>query len=137
MAAFIGFQNAVVIPGLRIATVRLSAPEALVSAVLVPSARGELRRLSISPGARFFHLALELSTPERYARYQCEMRSASGKPFGTASVSNVDVQNEVNLLIPARPLVPGDYEIILRGITNSGATELDRYRFEIDRPVEH
>src|SRR5690242_16678526 len=120
MAVFIGYQNTVLIPGLRLSASN-SAPEALASAVLVPAARGELRTVAVPANARFFQLSLVLDPSKRYERYDCELRSTSGKSFGRVPVAAVDAENTLNLLIPTRTLSAGTYEVALLRVA-SGAT---------------
>ena len=132
--AVIGYQNAIVIPQLRSAATSATAAEVVPSAVLVPSARGASRTISIPPGVRFFHLALDLGPVPTVEQYACDLRSASGKSILRVPVDSVDPVAGLHLVVPANGFSSGTYDAVLLGTSGGTATELAHYRFDVRRP---
>jgi hypothetical protein len=147
LAALVGYQNTVVIPGLRaLATSRFAkghslisspgsaGPELLASALLAPSSRGNPRPVSIPAGARFFHLALDLGPAPSFPKYACDLRSSSGASLWNVPLPTLDPDAGIHLLVPAKAFPPGSYDAVLLGIGKGETRELDHYYFDVRRP---
>ena len=133
LGAFTGYQNAVVIPRLRTLAAESSTAQVLPSVVLFPSIRGPLPFVSVPAAGRFFQLSLEITSTERFERYECDLRSDSGKSILKLRVPMLDPDSTLNLLLPARTFPAGSYQATLRGVTGGETKELDYYPFLIRR----
>jgi hypothetical protein len=135
LAALVGYQNTVVIPGLRaLARSGSAGPEVLASALLAPSSRGNPRLVSIPAGARFFHLALDLGPAPSFPKYACDLRSSSGASLWNVPLPTLDPAAGLHLLVPAKPFPPGSYDAVLLGIGKGETSELVHYYFDVRRP---
>ena len=133
LMTFTGYQNAVVIPGLRSTVAESSAAQVLPSVVLLPPSRGEVPSIAVPRGARFFELSLEVISAGRFDRYECALRSASGRTVLSIPVPAPDASGSLNLLIPAAEFGPGGYEAVLSGAGAAGTQEVGRYGFRVNR----
>jgi hypothetical protein len=133
LVVFTCYQNAVVIPRLRTLAAESSTAQMLPSAVLFPSIRGTLPSVSVPVAARFFQLSLEITSTERFERYECDLRSGSGKSIQKLPVSVLDPDRTLNLLVPAGNFPAGSYGVALLGVTAGETKELDYYPFSIRR----
>jgi hypothetical protein len=133
LVGLMGYQNAIVIPRLRSAVERSSAPEAVSSAILVPSGRGVGRTVAIPPGARFIHLALELGALPPFENYACDLRSASGTSIRRIPLGGVDATAGIHLMVPTSVLPSGSYEAVLLGMSGGQVHELSHHHFDVPR----
>jgi len=133
LAAFSGFQNGVQIPALRSQINQLEKPQVLATALLMPSSRSTPPSIVIPPGSRFVQLSLAgtLTTPA--PRYQCDLRTSSGKSVTRLFVPALDSDSTLNLLVPVNNISAGDYEVILSAINEDSQVQLEHYRFAFVR----
>jgi len=133
LAAFSGYQNGVQIPALRSEVNQLEKPQVLATALLAPSSRSTPPSIVIPPDSRFVQLSLAtpLVTPAR--RYQCDLRTSTGKSVTTLFVPALDSDAPLNLLVPISNISTGDYEVILSAINGDSRVQLEHYRFVLIR----
>ena len=131
LAAFTGYQNAVVIPQLRSSPGGSAAAQAVTSVVLVPSTRGEAPSISVPSAARFFQITLETVAGGVFERYECDLRSGSARTIEKVSVPAPDGSNPINIIVPAGKFAAGSYEAVLVGISGARRQELEIYRFAV------
>jgi putative zinc finger protein len=133
IVAFSGYQNVIEIPALRAHVEELQRPQIVASTVLAPSSRSSVPSIAISPAVQFVQLSLAIGALAPAERYQCDLRSDSGKSIATVPISKLDPDANLTLLIPTASLSIGYYEAVLAGVTGGAATELDHYRFSVRR----
>jgi hypothetical protein len=133
VAAFSGYQNAIQIPALRSEVNQLERPQVLAMNLLAPASRSSMPTIVISPGSRFVQLSLATGAVTQSRRYQCDLRTTSGKLVTTLPVPALDPEAGLDLLIPASKVPSGDYEAILSAVNGDSVTQLERYRFSLTR----
>jgi len=129
LAAFSGFQNGVQIPALRSQLNQFEKPQVLASALLTPSSRSTPPSIVIPADSLFVQLSLATTVMTPAARYQCDLRTSTGKPVTTLFVPALDSDATLNLLVPVSTISAGDYEVILSAINVDSRIQLERYRF--------
>jgi Putative zinc-finger len=134
LVGVIGYQNLVTIPQLRSSPASISQPEAVPSAVLAPSSRGEAPAIFVPAGAHSFHLQLDLRPIGQFEKYACELRSSSGASLWKVPIDTLDPAAGLHLLAPAKAFPPGSYDAVLMGAGQGNNVEIDHYRFDIRRP---
>jgi len=129
LAAFSGYQNGVQIPALRSQINQLEQPQVLATALLAPSSRSTPPSIVIPSGSRFVQLSLATTVVTQAQRYQCDLRTSSGKSVTTIFVPVLDPDATLNLLVPVDAISAGDYEVILSALNGDSRVQLERYRF--------
>ena len=127
------YQNAVEIPALRARVGRLERPMVLSSVLLAPSSRAAVPSIAVSSASPFFQLTLAVSAVRPAGRYECILRSGSGKTLWAGPVATLDPDTNVSVLIPTAAVSDGYYEAVLAGVTGQNVSELDHYRFAVRR----
>jgi len=97
----------------------------------------EPRRLRIPTGVRMVKLQLELDPSVNHRGYRVELNTAGGAHvWGQAGLTarQTDWGRFVTLMIPARALQAGEYELILRGSTIERKGEVAGYYYFIASP---
>jgi len=97
----------------------------------------EPRRLRIPIGVRMVKLQLELDPSVNHRGYRVELNTAGGAHvWGQAGLTarQTDWGRFVTLMIPARALQAGEYELILRGSTIERKGEVAGYYYFIASP---
>jgi len=100
---------------------------------------GEPRRLRIPIGVRMVKLQLELDPSVNHRGYRVELNTAGGAHvWGQAGLTarQTDWGRFVTLMISARALQAGEYELILRGSTNEREGEVAGYYYFIASPSD-
>ncbi len=95
---------------------------------------GEPRRLSVPLGVRMVKLQLELDPSIKHRGYRVELNTAGGTQVWSQSgltSQRADWGRFVTLLMPAGALQAGEYELILRGLTDEGKIEIAGYYYFI------
>ena len=98
---------------------------------------GEPRRLNIPAGVRLVKLQLELDPSISHRTYRAELNTAGGTQVwnqGGLVAQRADLGRFVTLLIPARALHPGEYELTLRGLSDERKREVAGYYYFIASP---
>jgi hypothetical protein len=99
----------------------------------------EPRRLRIPIGVRMVKLQLELDPSVNHRGYRVELNTAGGAHvWGQAGLTarQTNWGRFVTLVIPARALQAGEYELILRGSTNERKGEVAGYYYFIASPSD-
>jgi hypothetical protein len=109
-----------------------------LSAGLVRSA-GDTPRVAVPPGTEFVQVRLNVPAAAGvYAGYRLVVRDADGVTVGGPAAIDaraVTAGQPVTVDLPAEPLTPGDYELVLVGVgPNDGTTDLAEYYLTILRP---
>jgi hypothetical protein len=122
LAAFIGFQNVVVIPALR-------APQSMRSAVILDGeVRASLPQLRPGDAARF-QLALDRA-PE-HGRVIAELTDSSGKILSRGPLAAPGADRLLDIYFPVQ-LHPGRYAVVIReDEAGQSGRELARNPFEV------
>jgi hypothetical protein len=98
---------------------------------------GEPRRLSIPAGMRLVKLQLELDPSINYRSYRVELNTAGGAQVwvqGGLAARRADWGRFLTLILPTRALQAGEYELILRGMTEERKSEIAGYYYFIASP---
>ncbi len=98
---------------------------------------GEPRRLNIPMGVRLVKLQLELDPSISHRSHRVELNTAGGTQVWVQSgltAQRTDWGRFVTLLIPARALHAGEYELILRSLTDERKSEVAGYYYFIASP---
>ena|GEM_PF-383442 len=95
------------------------------------------RRLVIPPGVRLVKLQLELDHVTNYRGYRVEMNTPGGSQVWSQrglSLEKTDYGRFVTLTIPAHILEASEYELTLRGLNETGKSEVAGYYYFIAVP---
>ena len=98
---------------------------------------GAPRRLNIPMGVRLVKLQLELDPSVNHRGYRVELNTAGGAQVwikGGLTAQRADWGRFVTLMIPALALQVGEYELILRGLTDERKSEIAGYYYFIASP---
>ena len=98
---------------------------------------GEPRKLNIPAGVRLVKLQLEVDPSISHRNYRLELNTAGGTQVwsqGGLVAQRADGGRFVTLLIPSRTLQAGEYELILRGLTDERKSEVVGYYYFIASP---
>lgn len=113
-----------------------AAPSVLAFMLLNPITRSEdkIQRLTIPAATKQVRLQVKVSDQD-YPRYQAKLRSAEGRDLLTQTVAKPTTRNQaVAVTIPAQQLPPGDYFLVLSGLSQDNeAEELSKYFFRVNR----
>jgi len=99
----------------------------------------EPRKLSIPTGVRMVKLQLELDPSVNHRDYRVELTTAAGVQVWVQrelTAQQSDWGRFVTLMIPTRALQAGEYELILRGLTNERKDEVAGYYYFIASPSD-
>ncbi len=101
---------------------------AIVSFVLSALARdpGEAKKLMIPPNISLVQFQIDLESGESYQSYRALVRTMTEREVwshGGLQARLATWGQSVMLRVPARVLLPGEYELVLRGVTPQGAFE--------------
>ena len=98
---------------------------------------GEPRRLNIPSSVRLVKLQLELDPSISHRSYRVELNTAGGTQVwsqGGLTPQRDDGLRFVTLSIPARALQAGEYELIMRGLTDEKKSEVAGYYYFVASP---
>jgi len=136
LAAIVGYQGMVTIPKLR-REVSIAVPQVLTSVSLMASVSrgGPLPVVKVSSNEPF-GLYLDIPPQSGVTAFQCEVLSGSQVKF-TVRVPERQASDTVHLLIPGGSLAPGQYDLVVSGISSSGTSsntgaEVIRYSFQVE-----
>lgn len=134
----VGYQNFVVYPRLAQSLAQLRQP-AVLSAVSLISANSRAGgHLQVNGTANQpVLLALDIPAEERFASYVCELVTPSGTVLWQVPVSSSQARDTVSIGVPAGTLRPGDYAVVVKGLTHGseGTVDLARYPFALQFPT--
>jgi hypothetical protein len=95
---------------------------------------GDPRRLRIPTGVSLVKLQLELDPSINHRSYRAELNTASGVQVwvrGGLTAQRADWGRFITMMLPARALQAGEYELILRGVTEERKSEVAGYYYFI------
>ena len=111
-------------------TAETPAPKPVIASLtLLPGISrggGQKARLVVPENARLVRLHIGIEPEEPYKTYAVELRTVSGRPvWNRENLSARDRRGAraIGLTLPATVVRPGDYELRLKGVAESGATE--------------
>jgi hypothetical protein len=127
-----GYQQLVVIRGLRAQLATLTAPQPLPSFALHAISRGEGQAIVVPAGARFFNLYFDV-VMESASGYSCAILDATGSVRFTEHLSlpGPGAGGTLNLLIGSSRLPAGDYTLVVNA-ESPRAVEIGRYPFKVE-----
>ena len=131
MAVWGGYLSLVEMPSLRARVQELNQAQAFQSTFVVPpSSRGEVPAISRTAGP-FLALTLGIGVVPAAGKYECQLRSASGKVRFRIEVPRLESDANLTLTIPAAGMEPGRYDAVLLAISGRNAVEIDHYPFVV------
>jgi hypothetical protein len=101
--------------------------------------QGDPRRLSIPTGVRMVKLQLELDPSVNHRSYRVELNTAGGAQVlvqGGLTAQRADWGRFITLMLPTKALQAGEYELILRGLTDERKSEVAGYYYFIASPSD-
>jgi hypothetical protein len=134
LAALVGYQSAILIPGLNREIRDLNQAQSPPTALLKSVRSGTLPVVSID-GDRFCHLQLDFNPETPGTRYFVELQSQSSEVVLTTIIPAAQPDALTNVLIPSSALEAGSYTLILRSTAgpdgNEPGAELARFLFDV------
>ena len=145
---FVGYQNVVVVPHLARTVAQLRQPALLTAVSLISADSRAVGRLQVNGRVdQPVLLAVDIPGQERFSSYVCELVTASGTVLWSIPVSSRQAHDTVSIGVPAGVLSPGDYSVVVKGLTAGGAApgpsssggsgstvDLARYPFTLQFP---
>lgn len=127
-----GYQQLVVIRGLRDQLTAVTAPQLLPSFALHAASRGAQQAIVVPHGAQFFDVYFDVAV-ESASGYSCAIQEASGSVKFTEHVSlpRPEAGGTINLLIARSRLRAGDYTMVVSA-ESPRAVEIGRYPFKVE-----
>ena len=104
-------------------------PPVIASLTLLPGISrggGDRPSLVLAPDARLVRLQIGIDPEEQYKTFAVDLRSVGGQHVwtrGNLTARNGRRARSLGLTLPATALRPGEYELKLSGVTDTGATE--------------
>jgi hypothetical protein len=127
-----GYQQLVVIRGLRAQLATLTAPQPLPSFALHAISRGARQAIVVPADAHFFNLYFDVVV-ESASGYSCVILDESGSVRFTEHVSlpRPEAGGTMNLLIGRSRLPAGDYTLVVNA-ESPRVVEIGRYPFSVE-----
>jgi hypothetical protein len=95
---------------------------------------GQPALLTLQPGAASARVELFLKPGRKYERYQASLETVEGQEIWKQDRLSAGGNPSLKVDLPAGVLLPGDYQIVLRGWTAAGAlAEAGDYAFTVTR----
>ena len=129
-----GYQQLVVIRGLRTQLAEVNAPQILPSYALHAASRGEPQAILLPANAHFFNLYFDVAVGSA-SGYSCAIQDRSGSIKFTEHLPppRPEAGGTMNLLIGRSMLLPGDYVMII-SVESLRPEEIGRYPFKVEYP---
>ncbi len=127
-----GYQQLVVIRGLRTQLAEATAPQSLASFALHAVSRSALQSIVVPANARFFSLYFDVAQ-ESASGYSCSILDGAGSVKFTEHLlpAKPETGGVLTLLIGRSGLPEGNYTLVV-GVGSPQATEIGRYPFKIE-----
>jgi len=133
--AVVGYQNLVTIPHLKTEMAAATIPQALTSFNLTTSgSRSAIGPQLTVPGDKPFSFYIDIPASDSFAYYSAAVETESGARKFAVPVSREQAKESVQILLPAKTLLPGNYVLVVRGQASSSpgpGTEIARYPFSV------
>jgi hypothetical protein len=129
----VGYQNLVQLPNLKAV---LNQPHFLPYASLNIPMRGDTTRVIAVQKGEDFILSLNTDPNHKYASYVMDLSKADGTKewsLAVAPESSTELSDDAwQIQVPGAHLTPGDYAVVVRGVSSSGeSTEIGQAKFEL------
>ena len=105
------YQGTILIPALRGAA---GEARALPAFQLIGASRGQSEKVVVPSGSLFFALSIDVPPESHFGQYICDF-SAGGKSIFRVTSPAPAEGLPVSILVPAKGLKPGDYELTIFG----------------------
>lgn len=130
----VGYQQLVVIRGLRGELADVTAPQPLASFPLHAVSRGEPQAIVVPPGAHFYNLYFDVAE-QSASGYSCAILDGSGSVRFTEHLEQPksEAGGTLNLLIGRSTLSAGEYTLVVNA-ESPRPSEIGRYPFKIKFP---
>jgi hypothetical protein len=132
LVSFAGYQQLVVIHGLRTQLAEVTAPQTLPSFALHAATRGGLQPIVVPASSHFFNLYFDVAV-ESASGYSCTIQDESGsiKFREHLPPPRPEAGGTINLLIGRSVLAEG-YYIMIVSAESPGMAEIGRYPFRVE-----
>jgi hypothetical protein len=132
----VGYESLVTIPRMESSLATANAPSSIASfSLLSGSSRGEASVPVVAKRELPFTLYVDVPPQPSFSLYTLDVENAAGALQFSLAVSADEARNTVQILVPAGRLIPGNYELVIRGRASQGtasqATEVGRSRFSL------
>jgi len=128
------FQSVVLISQFKRDAETGVAAVALTSFQLVGHARGETAVLTVPRTARFFAVSFDIDPQAVYPTYRCDLKDPAGSTRFSVPAPAPLAGQPITVLLPARGLRSGRYQLLLSGVHPSGgsAASISDYIFNLE-----
>lgn len=104
------------------------APQTILSTTLLPATRSEASQVTLTPGAAFFELVLDLDPDQQAPQYAYAVRRISGDLIASGSAAAPAPGAGLHLLLPANRFASGSYRMTLQP---TGPGPAQQYHFRV------
>jgi len=134
LAFVVGYQQLVVIRGMRTQLAEVTGPQPLASFTLHSVSRGAAPSIAVPVDAHFFELHFDVAV-ESASGYSCALLDGTGAVKFTQHLSQPrpEAGGALNLLIARSGLPAGDYTLVV-SIASPHPAEISRYPFKVKYP---
>jgi hypothetical protein len=124
LVLILAYQNAVMIPHLKMELSQASAPQTLPTfSLLTLNSRGGAPLKIIVHPDRPFGIFVDIPPEKQFPFYRCDLENEAGKVELSLNVSLEEARQTVQLLIPPSRLGPGRHVLVVRGLDSTQAAE--------------
>jgi hypothetical protein len=144
LLAVIAYQNVVVYPRLGGEIAQLSRPHIVSTVALIgANSRGGALPAATAATSQPVLLSVDIPATKQFPGYACVLVDSSGASVWRVPVSQEQARDTVSIAVPAGNLRPGDYTLIVEGLSSQGtakggaavgATAVARYSFTLLAP---
>jgi anti-sigma factor RsiW len=135
LAALVGYQSLVLIPGLRQQLHDADGVQA-APAFFLSVARGEPPVIQVTPGDRRVSVTLSRTFDRAFPYYRVDVLDASGRTIDSRPVRGGAAGEELTVSIPVLGLPAGSYAIVVAGLESESsrtpASDSIRYPFKLE-----
>jgi hypothetical protein len=133
LAAGGSYQLLVLTPRLKQELQQAYAPVALSEFTLTGVTRGELPVVRVPGEARFFSVSFDVDPGLPYREYRCDLKDGAGSIRLSLHLSPPPAGKPIVILLPARRLEAGKYDLSLtgQGAPGNGETQVGNYAFNL------
>jgi hypothetical protein len=122
LLAVIVYQNGVVLPRFNAEIGHLRQPHVVSTISLIgANSRGNATPTASGSANRAVLLSLDIAATQEYSSYVCVLVDSTGTPVWRVPVAAAQTQDTVSISIPAGSLQPGDYRLLVQGLTSRGS----------------